>query len=116
MDNKHVHIIDVRPSTEYKICHIPTSISVSTPIQSHLQFLESLFPITDIPLTEFVSNPEEHLPEDKSQEIFLVCRLGNDSRIAADALRSIAPSQVIRDLIGGLRSWSKEVNSSFPVY
>lgn len=96
MENDKTLVIDVRPSIEYGICHISPSINV--------------------PFHEFVSNPAEHLPEDEQRKILLVCRLGNDSQIAADALRSVAPSRFIQDLVGGLRSWSQDVDSSFPIY
>lgn len=48
-----------------------------------------------------------------------VCRLGNDSQIAADAVReslSQDSSQSIVDLVGGLRGWANEVDVLFPVY
>ncbi len=51
-------------------------------------------------------------------ETYVVCRLGNDSQIAADALRGARPDPtfVIKDLVGGLRAWSRDVDPGFPVY
>ncbi|KAG9082562.1 Urmylation protein [Ceratobasidium sp. UAMH 11750] len=100
-------IIDTRPPTEFGICSIPES--------------------TNVPLTELLKRPKDYLPL-RSSRIFVVCRLGNDSQIAARALREAlleqdAPQAVdkprsyqIVDIIGGLRAWAKDVDPSFPVY
>jgi adenylyltransferase/sulfurtransferase len=65
-----------------------------------------------------VANPAEHLPG--SETCVVVCRLGNDSQIAVDALRSVADSdkekENIRDLVGGLVAWSKTIDDQFPIY
>ncbi|KZS92583.1 hypothetical protein SISNIDRAFT_455810 [Sistotremastrum niveocremeum HHB9708] len=89
------HIIDVRPSIEFEICSLPNS--------------------TNIPLPELLANPEAFEPKD-DQPLFVVCRLGNDSQIAAKTLREFRPQTTVKDLIGGLRAWSHEVDSSFPIY
>jgi adenylyltransferase/sulfurtransferase len=51
-----------------------------------------------------------------STEVFVVCRLGNDSQIAADALRRANPGISIKDVIGGLKSWAEHIDNNFPVY
>ncbi|KAH9018492.1 hypothetical protein EDB85DRAFT_2075940 [Lactarius pseudohatsudake] len=83
------------PKTEFGICHLPWSIHV--------------------PLQDIVANPADYLSD---PETYVVCRLGNDSQIAAEALRSVQrdPTFVIKDLVGGLRAWSRNVDSHFPVY
>ncbi|KAJ7577079.1 hypothetical protein C8J56DRAFT_799308 [Mycena floridula] len=92
-----LQILDVRPTTEFGICSLGNSIN--------------------IPLNRFVAQPSEYLPPDPATHTYLVCRLGNDSQIAADALRSVASSElVIKDVIGGLRAWSKRIDPMFPVY
>ncbi|KAK0193589.1 hypothetical protein F5146DRAFT_1101532 [Armillaria mellea] len=83
-----VRIIDVRPPTEFGICRLPES--------------------TNVPLNELVANPAEQLGDDKT-EIYIVCRLGNDSQIGADALRSVQTGITIKDVIG-------DIDTSFPVY
>ncbi|KAF8518478.1 hypothetical protein JB92DRAFT_3088024 [Gautieria morchelliformis] len=90
------YLIDVRSPTEFGICHLPTS--------------------TNVPLPELVANPSSYIDSDATSQIFVVCRLGNDSQIAADALRSIAAGRSIQDLVGGLRGWSRDVDPNFPVY
>ncbi|KAG9128392.1 Urmylation protein [Ceratobasidium sp. 392] len=100
-------IIDTRPPTEFEICSIPESINV--------------------PLAQLLKQPKDYLPLHPTRT-FVVCRLGNDSQIAARALREALvmedglqagderkPHQVV-DIIGGLRAWTKEVDPSFPVY
>ncbi|EJD48951.1 molybdenum cofactor synthesis 3 [Auricularia subglabra TFB-10046 SS5] len=93
----HSRVLDVRPRVEYGICSLPGSANV--------------------PLSELVSDPASHLGNDE-RPLYVVCRLGNDSQIAADALRSVATegSPHIVDVIGGLRSWSKTIDQHFPVY
>ncbi|QRV89427.1 adenylyltransferase and sulfurtransferase MOCS3/UBA4 [Ceratobasidium sp. AG-Ba] len=102
------NIIDTRPPTEFGICSIPGS--------------------TNIPLAQLLKNPDVHLPS-QSSRTFVVCRLGNDSQIAARALRDALVARKgtsemgdeitahgVVDVIGGLRAWAKEVDPTFPVY
>ncbi|KAL0954710.1 hypothetical protein HGRIS_003664 [Hohenbuehelia grisea] len=89
-------IIDVRPRTEFGICHIPGSINV--------------------PLNELTANPAEWITGPELDELYLVCRLGNDSQIAAEAIRSLSSDLHVKDLIGGLRAWATDVDPKFPVY
>ncbi|KAI0346326.1 hypothetical protein BDW22DRAFT_1352390 [Trametopsis cervina] len=88
-------VIDVRPPTEFGICHLPGSVN--------------------IPLAEVVANPEAQVTSDV-KEVYFICRLGNDSQLAADALRNSVSSVVVKDLIGGLNAWSRDVDPSFPIY
>ena len=53
---------------------------------------------------------------DDQCEVYVVCRLGNDSQLAVDALRGAGAKGVVQDLIGGLRAWSRDVDPKFPVY
>ena len=54
--------------------------------------------------------------------IYVVCRRGNDSQVAVrllqDGLKRYFPSSnvLIKDLIGGLTSWSDEIDNNFPKY
>ncbi|KAG9099973.1 Urmylation protein [Ceratobasidium sp. 370] len=100
-------IIDTRSPTEFGICSIPES--------------------TNIPLAQILKRPDHYLPS-RPSKIFVVCRLGNDSRIAAHALRRTVLEQQdlsqadghrshqVVDVIGGLRAWARDVDPSFPVY
>ncbi|KAG9315129.1 Rhodanese-like domain-containing protein [Chiua virens] len=88
-------LLDVRPEIEFGICHLPGSRSV--------------------PLPQLLANPSACIPDDKSK-IVILCRLGNDSQIAASALRESNPLFEVNDVIGGLRAWAKYVDPQFPVY
>ncbi|KAJ3572552.1 hypothetical protein NP233_g3000 [Leucocoprinus birnbaumii] len=95
-EGQTLNLIDVRPSTEFGICQLASARGV--------------------PLHELVAKPESYLPADRNTPTYILCRLGNDSQIAADALRSSRPNCEIRDVIGGLRAWSKEIDPNFPIY
>ncbi|KAJ7702413.1 hypothetical protein B0H17DRAFT_923597 [Mycena rosella] len=94
-DGDDVLIIDVRPPTEFGICSLPGSINV--------------------PLNELTANPNACLAK---RQMFIICRLGNDSQIAASSLRETKHGEecVVRDVIGGLRAWTRHVDPTFPVY
>lgn len=73
--------------------------------------------VSDIPLTDLVANPEHHfLKSDTAQSLYIVCRLGNDSQIAANALRDAGCNSKVVDVIGGLKAWAKNVDNTFPIY
>lgn len=50
----------------------------------------------------------------------MICRLGNDSQLATRKFQEVlgeeSGSRWIRDVIGGLKAWHKEVDSGFPDY
>ncbi|KAG9031716.1 Urmylation protein [Tulasnella sp. JGI-2019a] len=93
--NEAASILDVRPAAEFSICRIPGSINV--------------------PMAALLRDPLAHVSS--SGNTFVVCRLGNDSQIAADAIRLVSPPGCeVKDLIGGLQAWSREVDNGFPVY
>lgn len=85
--------------------------------------------VTDVPLAQLLKTPEQHISS--SARTFVVCRLGNDSQMAARALRDALyaregpnisnahdeeTSHQVVDVIGGLRAWAQEVDPSFPIY
>jgi len=95
--DSNTRIIDVRPPIEFEICNLSGSINV--------------------PIKDFIADPVPYLPASQNQNVVVVCRLGNDSQEAADALRAISNNPgTITDLVGGLRAWSKEVDPSLPIY
>lgn len=62
-----------------------------------------------------MADPASHLAG--GGPLVAVCKHGNDSQIAVDALRSVSDvGQEIKDLIGGLQSWSKDIDTQFPIY
>ncbi|KAI0048995.1 hypothetical protein FA95DRAFT_1557414 [Auriscalpium vulgare] len=97
INGENTKVIDVRPTIEFGICHLPNSIHM--------------------PLNELVAHPDALAVEGDaaaSATYVVVCRLGNDSQLAADALRGAGVAA--RDLVGGLRAWARDVDPEFPVY
>lgn len=69
----------------------------------------------DINLPDLLRDPLVAAPYHKN--IYVVCRLGNDSQVAAETLRKeLTENFEVKDLIGGLRAWSQEIDERFPVY
>ncbi|KDE07186.1 hypothetical protein MVLG_02586 [Microbotryum lychnidis-dioicae p1A1 Lamole] len=108
-----LRLIDVRPGVEWGICKIPGS--------------------ENIPLAQILRDPSIVLKgQDDSgpQELAFVCRRGNDSIIAARAVRRFknkktatleclggcGGSFVVGDLKNGLVGWSRDVDEMFPTY
>ncbi|PSR88748.1 hypothetical protein PHLCEN_2v5099 [Hermanssonia centrifuga] len=71
---------------------------------------------SDVPLKELVSDPLSHAPSNQESDTYVVCRLGNDSQIAVEAMRNAGMTGVIKDVVGGLKAWSRDVDKTFPVY
>ncbi|KAJ7632268.1 hypothetical protein FB45DRAFT_912013 [Roridomyces roridus] len=92
----HVTLLDVRSPAEFSICSLPG--------------------FTNVPLNELTANPSAHLSSNK--DVYFICRLGNDSQIAASCLRDARQDSggVVKDVIGGLRAWTRHVDPDFPVY
>ncbi len=86
-----ITIIDTRDETQFGICHIPGSSNIP------------LAKLADIQFDKF------------SQPVYLVCRLGNDSRQAVSELSNRYPELEFVNIEEGLAGWAKE-DPMFPVY
>ena len=51
-----------------------------------------------------------------SVDVVVVCRRGNDSRLAVRILNQACPNFSIYDIRGGLYAWAKSVDADFPLY
>lgn len=91
-------LVDVRPPIQYEICSIPGSVNI---------------PLGE--LSERVGEIRELLGQDPSRLIVAVCRRGNQSQQAVLMLRQLGFPNV-RDIVGGMRSWSLEVDDRVPIY
>jgi adenylyltransferase/sulfurtransferase len=121
LDEGKVTVVDTRPEIEFGICSIPTSISTSatTPLN-----LVSTTNVPDIPLASILSDPESVLISGVgAEDVVFVCKKGNDSRLAARALRQRLVASAgdytrrrVRDVRGGLVAWAKDVDPEFPLY
>ncbi|XP_010545232.1 PREDICTED: adenylyltransferase and sulfurtransferase MOCS3-like [Tarenaya hassleriana] len=100
-------LIDVRPSHHYKIISLPGSLNIP------LANLEGR-------LHELTSALEEKAGEVKTGSgmgpgLYVICRRGNDSQRAVQYLRE-AGFDSAKDIVGGLESWSADVDPNFPTY
>lgn len=98
-------LVDVRGKEHYSLSHIPGSINV--------------------PISRFMSHRAgetlpEGIPADLPADvpIYVVCRVGNDSQIAAAKLKELGldrnGQRFVGDISGGLRSWKDAVDDSLP--
>lgn len=106
LENEPHMLIDVRSPHEFEICQLDNAINV--PIKTFLN--------------DKSNNPEgESLIERikmANVPVFLICRRGNDSQIAAERLQqNLNRSEIsVKDIVGGLHSWSARIDTNFPVY
>uniref|UniRef100_A0A1A9VH20 Adenylyltransferase and sulfurtransferase MOCS3 homolog n=1 Tax=Glossina austeni TaxID=7395 RepID=A0A1A9VH20_GLOAU len=98
--NKAHLLWDVRQPAEFEICKLPNSENV---------------PLKTILDDSFAERFKEKL-QDETLPIFILCRRGNDSQIAAQHILKRFPKHSIRDIRGGLHSWHYKIDSKFPIY
>jgi adenylyltransferase/sulfurtransferase len=81
-------------------------------------------------MESFLSDPIGQLRStsqtaDLPSEVYFMCRRGNDSSIAAQALRAALSDSKsgkegekcrVKDVFGGVRAWSDKVDPTFPMY
>ncbi|XP_076245256.1 ubiquitin-like activating enzyme 4 [Calliopsis andreniformis] len=100
-------LIDVRSPEEYEICHLKDSVNI---------------PLNEISNNETVmlirNKVDEMKKEHKGISLYVMCRRGNDSQKAVQRLQKIFNESdlEIKDIIGGLRAWSKTIDHTVPVY
>lgn len=95
-------LIDTRDETQYEMCALPDSVNI--PWTGHGESWAETAAQTDLLAGK--------------TDCYVVCRLGNDSQLAAKALQdqpSIAPLRV-RDIQGGYRAWREQVDPDWPEY
>lgn len=96
---KHSHLlIDVRSANEFEICKLENSINI---------------PIKQLLAGKINENIMTRMRGE--EEVFVVCRRGNDSQLAVQYLGENL-SIKSRDLLGGLHAWTKEIDEKFPIY
>ncbi|KAL5101272.1 hypothetical protein RYX36_005599 [Vicia faba] len=100
--NKEPHVlVDVRPAHHFKIVSLPNSVNIP--------FADIEFRLPEI--SSILKKDEE----EKSAELYVVCRRGNDSQRAVQYLHKMGFASA-KDIVGGLESWAKNVDPNFPTY
>lgn len=96
-------LVDVRDATQYAMCALRGSINIpwTGSGESWAQAAGS--------------HPE--VQANLGKDCYVVCRLGNDSQLAAKALidHNVLPFS-IKDIKGGFRAWRNEVDAGWPDY
>jgi rhodanese-related sulfurtransferase len=91
MENKKIHLIDVREKHEFQSGHIPAAIN--------------------IPLSQIELLKKKATAWGKNENIYLYCRSGSRSAIAARQLHKLGFQQVSH-LQGGLMNWKGPIKKS----
>ena len=98
-------VLDVRAETETEICRLEPSLNV---------------PLSDLKYDGHWASIREKINSSargqEVQELYVVCRRGNDSQVATGLLRPLLPGARVRDVIGGLHAWTKHIDPTFPLY
>eukprot|EP01018_Ginkgo_biloba_P022626 Gb_10591 [translate_table: standard] len=115
-------LLDVRENHQYKIAALPDSLNIP------LSCLETQIEIIQAATKEKALQNESQesmqfensngIVRDQTQycvPLYVVCRRGNDSQKAVQYLRSIG-FHATWDIVGGLESWTKDVDPNFPSY
>ncbi|EGF84382.1 hypothetical protein BATDEDRAFT_8411 [Batrachochytrium dendrobatidis JAM81] len=97
-------LLDVREKVQFDICSLPQSHNVS-------------FGQLERQLDSIIKLRHDVVMETKTEDvpIYVVCRLGNDSQLAVQKLKENGVTNVF-DIVGGLASWTKEIDPIFPEY
>ena len=111
-ESPHI-LVDVREKVQFDICHLKGSINIP---YSEI----SRDPEASIDRLEDAINTDPNLTD--SKPLYLICRYGNDSQLAAHMFRDLPRSrpgaryQFRGDIAGGLRAWRMAVDPEFPDY
>jgi len=96
-------LLDVRDKTQFELCSLPGSINV---------------PWSDFPAVLNQAVNEGQRPDWlDAQDVAIVCKLGNDSQLAARMIMDtgLARGNVV-DIRGGFKAWKSEVDDTWPDY
>lgn len=100
--NPSVTLIDVRPKEQYDIIRLPKSINIPWEYNfAKLDSLDKLLPVS------FDKNVDK---------VYVICRYGNDSQLAARKLIDDLGFKNVKDIKGGMNKWSTDVDPTIPIY
>ncbi|XP_074602916.1 ubiquitin-like activating enzyme 4 [Brevipalpus obovatus] len=105
LDQNEPHLlIDVRPALQANIVKLDNAINIPLDQLVRGDGLQRIEDLAD-------SGPEP------IKKIYFICRKGNASQQACRfAQETLGQSYELKDIVGGMTSWSNEVDSSVPVY
>lgn len=93
-------LIDTRDETQYAICALSASVNV---------------PWTGNADSWLQKAQQAGVLADDGRQRYVVCRFGNDSQLAAQAMMDRASKAIeVKDIKGGLQSWREEVDPEWP--
>ncbi|TNN83060.1 Adenylyltransferase and sulfurtransferase MOCS3 [Liparis tanakae] len=115
IDKAEPHLLlDVRPLVEVDICHLPFSLNIplsrlEEKKSEHIRLLQ-----------ERISQLKQQMEGDCRPPVYVICKMGNDSQKAVQALEKMSGSEVdsvsVKDICGGLSAWAKRIDPTFPQY
>jgi len=95
-------LLDVRPSEQFNICHLPGSINAPWKhFEKHVQTV--------------TERAEAEGSDGSPVPLHVVCRRGNDSQRAVAFLHDLGFTHAF-DMVGGVEGWAREVDPGFPIY
>lgn len=101
LKDKNSLLIDVRPKEQFEIASLPNAINIPWgPSFLKRDLIDDLLP------------PKYS----KESELFVVCRFGNDSQIAAKTMMEKFGFKNVKDIKGGITKWHEEIDHKFPKY
>ena len=136
---QHV-LVDVRERVQFDICHLKGSINLpfSDLSRDPEASIDRLEESTIIPQNDNNDNNNSNsnnsspsssastsnsITDAKAIPLYLICRYGNDSQLAANKLKDLdrfrrpgAAYDIRGDIVGGLRAWRESVDPGFPEY
>lgn len=99
--NPNSILIDVRPREQFLITKLPNAINIDwTSILSKIDSVDDYIPLS--------FNKDE-------DALYVICRYGNDSQLAAQKLHELGFRKV-KDIKGGMYKWSCDVDPKIPIY
>lgn len=113
--SQHI-LVDVREKIQFDICHLKGSINI--PYSDIAQDPEACIDKLD---DTIVNNNNNSGVVDRAS-LYLICRYGNDSQLAANTFKTLPRFQpnarydLRGDIAGGLRAWRQAVDPGFPEY
>uniref|UniRef100_A0A6A7G899 Adenylyltransferase and sulfurtransferase MOCS3 homolog n=1 Tax=Hirondellea gigas TaxID=1518452 RepID=A0A6A7G899_9CRUS len=94
-------LLDVRQPVELGICCLDNAVNI---------------PYKEISRAYRIEQIKLALKERKTSQVICLCRRGNDSQLAAVALKKVLQDCVVKDIVGGLTQWARLVDNSMPIY